>query len=194
MCTSSSRVFRAAITVMVLGVLDLTNISGARAEDADLNRVYATVKRLEERVAALEAQHRQSRQEADDEKAGLKALRQLKSKASPNRLDTASAASEAYAMVRKSAVEPIRPVPIYKAVEARRLPTWDGFNAGIAFGLGQIRTHETNNDTLSFVETDPGFLITQNNTVAGRFDGRGIGGMIVLSSPSNSLLRHRFLS
>src|SRR5262245_16163160 len=142
MCASGNRIFRAAITVMVLAVLDLANFSSARAEDADLNRVYATMKRLEERVAALEAQNRQSRQETDDAKAELKALRQLKSKTSPSRLDAAPAASEAYAMVRKSPVEPVRPAPIYKALEARRLPTWDGFNAGIAFGLSQIRTHE----------------------------------------------------
>src|SRR5262249_5881618 len=107
------------------------------------------------RVAALEEQNRQSRQEAEQAKAELKALRQRNSRAG-------SAPTEAYAMVRKSAgsVEPVRPLPIYKAVEARPFPTWAGFNVGIGFGLGQIRTHETDNDVQSLVNTSPGFLST----------------------------------
>jgi len=189
MCAFGNRVSRAAFSVVVVAVLGLIALCTARAEDADLNRVYATMKRLEERVAALEEQNRQSRQEAEQAKAELKALRQRNSRAG-------SAPTEAYAMVRKSAgsVEPVRPLPIYKAVEARPFPTWAGFNVGIGFGLGQIRTHETDNDVQSLVNTSPGFLSTGTNTVAGSFDGRGTGGMMMLSLGYNWMLSDRFLA
>src|SRR5262249_62029731 len=92
MCAFGNRVSRAAFSVVVVAVLGLIALCTARAEDADLNRVYATMKRLEERVAALEEQNRQSRQEAEQAKAELKALRQRNSRAG-------SAPTEAYAMV-----------------------------------------------------------------------------------------------
>src|SRR5262249_53878775 len=98
----------------------------------------ATVTSLEARVAALEGENRQARREAAEARAEAQALKQ---KLSPKTTAGPAAAaglavSQSYAMVTKGPVAP--PVP-----------SWGGFYAGAAFGLGSLHTRvgENSHDT-----------------------------------------------
>jgi len=174
----------------------------AKAQSAeDFAQMMASMKRLEARVAALETENKEAKKEAAAARAETQSLRQklaaptLSVPPAKGTIRTASiATSDAqiaaaapnglYAMAAKA--PPIAPVP-----------TWGGFYAGAAFGLGYLHANANDPSLSTFTTTDTGatFLDTETETDVGTevLSGHGPGAMSSLFLGYNMMVDSKFL-
>jgi outer membrane immunogenic protein len=160
----------------------------ARAQSSpDPSQLADTLKNLEARVSALEAENRQSKKEAAAARAEAQALRQQIGTRLPQQIGTrkpagptVAAAPTSTAMAAATSTE-VYPV---KSPMAPVTLGWGGFYAGAAGGVGWLHGNEalSGASSSSVTSTSPTFssVDTSTSTVAGSFNGRNPGAMASL--------------
>ena len=166
----------------------------AKAQSAaDLARLSDAMKRLEARVVALESENKQARRETAAARAEAQALRRkmeatgraVASAPAPAPGSTALATNVSpnlYAMATK--VPPLLPVP-----------TWGGFYAGAAFGVGSMHANETVIRNESAVAVSPGPFTVSTITNEGDIaSGRNVAAMSSLLIGYNVPIGSEFIA
>ena len=157
----------AALALATAGGFPFT--ANAQSQE-DIVRLTEALKKVEARVAALEAENRHVKKEAAAARAEAEALRH-KTGGAPSRLVMAAVPTgprdaSGPSMVTKA------PVPAF-------VPRWSGLYAGVAFGAASMRgaTNESSTDLLaqtapSLLPPNSTLLTTTTNT---SLDGRDLG-------------------
>jgi opacity protein-like surface antigen len=180
-----------ALAAVLTGCTAILTCSAARADDTNVAQLAATVKALQARLAAVEAENRQIKREIATDRG------------QPHRLvergpvRAAAAVSAPAAAVPSGVYDMATGEMATKAPFAPPVPSWEGAYAGAAFGAGWMHAKSTQTSTFTDLETNtgPGFsdVFTTTGGDVASLSGSGPGAMVNLFVGYNWMLTSNFL-